>query len=409
VRNSPTPFVVVPAVAALSAGLLAQAQFRTETTIVRVDVVVRDATGQPVEDLDGEAFEVLENGIAQPLVWFEKSIGATVTNRVADDPDAAGPVAWDDAGTVGRPQSVVALVFHQLQPRGRLAATRAANVMVDRLPPGDFAAVYVIDQAMTPLTGFTRERETLRKAIRTVAMTPPADPGPGSSGGVAETGGDMAGGSRSDQLLSAMRGRMAQGETRMFFEVAAGVEGASFSQLIADLDRFPGRRSVILFSEGLTMPLVAPRLESVADKAAPRHVSFYTIDATGFGTGGRRKQSASRIDARELTSISTETGRRPAKVAEMDMSRGLRPLAELTGGLYLADSNDLDAQLARANADRRTFYVLGYRTSAPAAEAGTRPIEVRVSRPDLSVRARTRIGRTESPAGQPPAYDRRTR
>lgn len=401
-RQSPTPFVVVPAVAALSAGLLAQAQFRTETTIVQVDVVVRDATGQPVEDLDGEDFEVLEGGVAQPIVWFEQSVGALVTEvRPAGEPDTTEPRAWGDAGAVvkGNPQSLVALVFHQLHPQGRLAATRAATAMVDKLAPGDFAAVYVIDQAMTALTAFTRDREALRKAIRTVEKTPPAEPGLGSSGGVAESGGVMIGSSASDQALGAMRGRMEAGHESLFREVAAGTEGGSFSQLIADLDRFPGRRSAIVFSEGLTMPLVAPRLEAVADRAAPRHVSFYTIDVTGFGTGGRRKQSVQRIDAKELTSVSTETGRRPAKVAEMDISRGLRPLAELTGGLYLADSNDIAAQLARANADRRTFYVLGYRTSAPAAEAGTRPIEVRVSRPDLSVRARTRIGQASPPSG----------
>ena len=78
----------------------------------------------------------------------------------------------------------------------------------------------------------------------------------------------------------------------------------------------------------------------------------------------------------------------------MDPSLGLRQLAELTGGLYVTGSTDVNVLLARANADRRSFYVLGYRTSAPAAEAGTRPIEVRVSRPGLSVRARTRIGQT---------------
>jgi VWFA-related protein len=405
VRQPPATVLCAVLLAALPAAAAAQARFRTETTIVQVDVVVRDETGRPVEDLEQAAFEVLENGVAQPIVWFEKSIGALVTNRPADEPDAAGPLAWDDAGTVGTPQSVVALVFHQLHPQGRVAATRAANAMVDRLPRGDFAAVYVIDQAMTPLTGFTRDRETLRKAIRKVAMTPPAERGLGSPAGLAEIDGSGRG-SASEEQLRAMRGRMEGGLTDLVANVEAGTQGEAFSRLVADLDRFPGRRSVILFSEGLTMPLVAPRLEAVADKAAPRHVSFYTIDATGFGGGGRRQQSVSRIDASELTSVSTETGRRPAKVREVDPSQGLRPLAELTGGMYLADSNDLTAQLARANADRRTFYVLGYRTSAPAAEAGTRPIEIRVSRPGLSVRARTRIGRRESPAGQPPAYER---
>ena len=89
----------------------------------------------------------------------------------------------------------------------------------------------------------------------------------------------------------------------------------------------------------------------------------------------------------------------------MDVTAGLRPLAELTGGLYLSDSNDITAQLARVNADRRAFYVLGYRTNAPSSEAGTRPIEVRVTQPGFSVRARTRAG--QAPAAVPPAADGR--
>jgi VWFA-related protein len=396
--RKPAATVLLPVLlAALTAAASAQqAQFRTETTIVQIDVVVRDATGQHVEGLDQAAFEVLENGVAQEIVWFEQSVGALVTDRPAE-PETAEPRAWGDAGhsAGGNSQSVVALVFHQLHPRGRVAATKAATAMVDKLAPGDFAAVYVVYQAMTPLTRFTRDRDALRKAIRTVAMTPPAEPAMMSSGGVAESGGSMIGSSPSDQALGAMRGRMDAGQETLFKEVAAGVEGGSFTQLIADLDRFPGRRSVILFSEGLTMPLVAPRLESVADRAAPRHVSFYTIDVTGFS--GR--PSVRRIEPGDLTSISTESGRHPAKVSEMDVSRGLRPLAELTGGLYLADNKVVGALLARANTDRRTFYVLGYRTSAPAGEAATRPIEVRVSRPDVSVRARTRIGQATPPSG----------
>jgi VWFA-related protein len=280
------------------------------------------------------------------------------------------------------------VVFHQLHPQERLGATRAATAMVDGLPPGEFAAVYVIDHTMKELAGFTRDREALRRAIRTVAMTPPADRA-GASGGVAGEGGIAGtGGTHGDMTGAAMKGRMSTDEPFMQFE--AGAQGEAFGLLVEALDRFPGRRSVVLFSEGLAVPHVNPRLEAVIDAAAPRHVSFYTIDANSLGSGGRRNKAPRRhLKDAELTSVSREADRRPAKLAEMDVTGGLRPLAELTGGLYLSDSNDITAQLARVNADRRAFYVLGYRTNAPSSEAGTRPIEVRVTHPGYSVRART--------------------
>jgi len=405
VRHVPS-LLVLPVVAAASVAALAQVPFRTETTIVQVDVVVRDAAGRPVEDLDQASFEVRENGVPQPVLWFERGVGAAAPARgSAGEPEAAGPRAWTDAGTVGTPQSLVALVFHQLEQDARVRACRAATAMVDRLPPGDFAAVYLIEQQMTPLTVFTRDRETLREAIRTVEESPPAVRS--GSAGVAETSLSMPG-SRSDQTATAMRGRMEAGLNQLDAEYDAGAQGGAFSQLVAELDRFPGRRAVYLFSGGLAMPMVAPRIEAVADKAAPRHVSFYAI-APGVGTNPYRKGAVTSIERSELTSVSTETGRRPAKVSEMDRTRGLRQLAELTGGLFLTGSSDVDALLARANADRRSFYVLGYRTSAPAAEAGTRPIEVRVTRAGLNVRARTRIGQAAPPSGQPPTDDPRAR
>ena len=57
---------------------------------------------------------------------------------------------------------------------------------------------------------------------------------------------------------------MESGLNRLDGEYDAGLQGAAFSQLVADLDRFPGRRAVYLFSGGLAMPMVTPRIESVA-------------------------------------------------------------------------------------------------------------------------------------------------
>jgi hypothetical protein len=60
----------------------------------------------------------------------------------------------------------------------------------------------------------------------------------------------------------------------------------------------------------------------------------------------------------------------------------------MTGGLYVSDTNDLRAALARVDADRRSYYVLGYRSPSGGA-ARPRAIEVRVTRPATNVRART--------------------
>ncbi|MFI5078525.1 MAG: VWA domain-containing protein, partial [Vicinamibacteria bacterium] len=177
-------------------------------------------------------------------------------------------------------------------------------------------------------------------------------------------------------------------------------EGKAFRGLVEVLDGYVGRRAIVLFSEGLAVPEVIPRLELVTDAAAPAHVSFYTIDAAGLRVTGPPSPAARRLTADELSSVSSPARLAPSRIPEMDPSRGLRPLAELTGGLYVTDTNDLRRALARVDADRRSYYVMAYRAGSEGP-AGPRAIEVRVNRPNTLVRARTGLGRGSLGIGSP--------
>lgn len=367
----------------------AQVRFRAETTIVHLDVVVRDARGRPIVDLDAADFEVLEDGVVQPLVWFDRSHASSAA-RGRDTKAAAPTSAFAADLSQGPPQSIFAIVFHQLTSQPRAAATRAAHALVDRLAPGDHAGIYVFDRELTELAAFTRDRAALHRAIRTASMTPPdfrdesyrrgsaEDPGPQTMpGSLGDPG----------RWVKAMRPFEAVGEGR-------GLRG-----LVEVLDAYVGRRAIVLFSEGLAVPEVIPRLELVADAAAPAHVSFYTIDATGLRVAGPPSPARRRLTPSELSSVSSPARLAPARIPEMDPSRGLRPLAELTGGLFISDTNDLTGALGRVDADRRSYYVMAYR--AGDRPAGPRAIEVRVKRPNTLVRARTGLGRGSSGVGSP--------
>jgi VWFA-related protein len=367
--------------AGLPAAAAAQAQFRTETTVVHLDVVVRDARGEPVQDLQQADFEVLENGVVQPIVWFDRSTAGAAAAGEGSRTAPAGPAA---EGIGGPPQSVVALVFHQLSQQARSDAVKAAEAMVAQLAPGDFVGVYVFDQSLTELVAFTRDRDQLREAIRTAAMTPPAVRDSSFTPGSAEdpSGSGLA-------VMPPFR------QVSAPFEASA--QGDAFAYLVNVLNGFVGRRAVVLLSEGLAAPEVNPRLEDVIEAAAPANVSFYTIDAGGLRASGRRNRSPRRLQASELTSVSRDADRQ-AHLPEMDVTLGMRPLAELTGGVYQSDSNDVTALLTRANADRQSYYVLAYGVD-PAAAQGRRTIEVRIKRPDTYVRARTRLERAATDAG----------
>ena len=190
-------------------------------------------------------------------------------------------------------------------------------------------------------------------------------------------------------------GRMANGLAELERHYAAGLQTEAFGRLILFLAQFPGRRAVFMYSGGLATPDVLPRLEGVVGSARRQHVSFYCINASGLAHTGRGSVEARRRFGRgDLTSSSDETQEHRVKILEMDPTRGLRPLADLTGGIYLADTNDVTAATARANDDRRHYYLLGY-SSGEGVDPERALITVRVARPGVNVRARTRIGRQE--------------
>jgi hypothetical protein len=183
----------------------------------------------------------------------------------------------------------------------------------------------------------------------------------------------------------------------------AAAQAASLTEVVNRLARFPGRKAVILFSEGLA---VSPRLETVVDRAWRENVAIYTINARGLDAARSPVPWVRDIDSRELTGTSRidRHGWNRA-FPELDQTLGLGPLARHTGGFLVANTNDLVAALSEVNADRRAFYVLSYVSSNEAMDGSTRKIEVRVERPGLTVRARDGYVAAELGAPTSSAYE----
>ena len=379
----------VPLLVALSGLLLAttvvRTQFRAQTTLVLVDVVVRDAYGATISDLDRSDFTVFEDGVARTIVAFERSGAGDRSPGVP----SSQPYRWNDSPRA-QPQSMTAVVFHHLGLQGRVAAVSAARQMIASLGDSDFAGIYTLEESLIELAPYTRDIAVLTAALDAVASTPSIPTSLGS--GVADGGPPVIATGAGGAEAAAMRGRMEAGLEQLDRHYAAGLQGAALSGLIAGLSQFPGRRAVFLYSHGLTTPDVLPKLEGVVASARRQHVSFYCIHAGGLGTGTRNVQARRRFGRGELTSSSGEVLEHRVKILEIDRTSGLGPLADLTGGMHLSDTNDITSATARASDDRRHYYLLGY-TSGEGVDPERAVVTVRVGRPGLNVRARTQIGR----------------
>ena len=163
--------------------------------------------------------------------------------------------------------------------------------------------------------------------------------------------------------------------------------------LVEQLSGMPGRKTVVLLSEGFEVPdNVRKKFNEVEDRANRHNVTFYTMDAAGLRVHSRMPRIAAMVgqagEQNFATGIASDPTGDRTEMMWRDPTAGLEPLARHTGGLYIGDTNNLKEGFAKVSADRRFYYLLAYASSNPALDGTYRKIDVRVRRPDVKVRAR---------------------
>jgi Ca-activated chloride channel family protein len=132
-------------VALLAAAVPVGGQFGATTELVEVYATVVDAAGAPVEGLTARDFEVLDNGLAQPISQF-----------------AAGEF----------PLSLAIVIDRSFSMGGaRIGAARAgARLLIDQLRASDRVLVLGIGGRADVLAGFDASRAAARRAAETAQV-----------------------------------------------------------------------------------------------------------------------------------------------------------------------------------------------------------------------------------------------
>jgi VWFA-related protein len=414
-----TPAVLLVASAALSAqtpsgGAPQRAGTdRAAATAVVIDVVVRDGRGRPVVDLSAEDFEVYEDGVLQPLGSFRAPTAASTVPASAAAAAAGPGGASAAAKPAGQEPAVMAVIFDRLTIEGRQLALGAYRRYLGNGPQSPhIVGIFDVDLSLKILQPFTQDAAAVRASLDKVSATRPGrvDPmhvtdmrGPREQG---LAGGNGAG-RPADDLTISMTGMggglsdLTDGVMHGLGELQSDAGGSTavrgVSAVIAGLGRAPGRKSILLFSEGIEVSRNNdPRFYALIDQANRANVAFYTIDAAGL-----RAQShnilAGRIAA-ESSSGPTgplESPRNLEDVARRAPEVGLGILASETGGVRIDSTNDLSKAFPRLEEDLRSYYALTYVPSRAEPDGKFHKIAVKVKRPGLS--ARTRSGYTSLP------------
>ena len=327
------------------------------------------------------------------------------------------PAAQPDAPTAG--QTVVALVFDWLSEQPRQAAWTAARTVLNDMQPGDYVGVFLIDHSLQQLVPFTRNtralsagfelalkhpRPTASRAGGALAnalvarpeASPTAgadDPGSPASAGSVSPGGQDAGSGNADAAFAAMLARIDEADKYVNKEMQANAGSDSLRDLVRALAPLAGRKTVILFSEGLSVTNGSVlRWRNLQNEANRHNVAFYTFDAVGLRVQSQQAEMGRRISPQFGDGFSrgqfddTSEGRLEQLLG--GPTHGLAELANSTGGQYISDTNDLAGAFARVNEDRRSYYMLSYASSNPTMDGSYRSISVKVRRPNMTVRAR---------------------
>ena len=359
--------------------------FRSGINFVRVDAIVTDKKGEPVDDLTIEDFQVQEDGKPQTLEQF-KLIRVDRSSRPPDEPireirdrdDVEREATRDDV-------RIFVFFFDDYHTRDLNAMSIRRYLQefaATQLRPADMVAFMYPLSPLDTVT-FTRNPQRIASTIeRFVGRKYKYEPVNVFEQRYANAPTEQVEMIRNQVVVGALRGL------------------STFLGGIGD-----GRKAIIYVGEGLSTSLppsmrnqnsqfadpltarqdspieetasffnytdVLQRLRDITDAANRTNTSFYTVDPRGLAV------SEFQID--EIASFDQD---RRILQQTQDI---LRTLAEQTDGRAIVGRNDIAKGLAQAVKDSSAYYLLGYNSTQAPSDGRFHTIKV-----TLSERARKR-------------------
>jgi VWFA-related protein len=432
-RPTTCVFVLVGAMAAAGGFRQQPPVVKTTTAGVVIDATVLDANGRPVLDLGPGDFELTENGTRQQILSVTLIQGGIARASTAAVPlatsAAAAPVAMPPApGTPAAAAapaitpSVTAIVFDRLSPEVRPLARRAALAYLETLtPPNDYAGVFLADLTLTTYQPFTNQQERLRVAVDRMSATAPAnladvdrfkgryapmlDPNqPATAGAESSAGFSIAERQRilslpnPERRFAEMELRMESGYRQFLAELGGQASLAGLRSTVEGLGMLPGRKSILYFTESLTLSTtLKSKFDAIIGLANRASITVYPVDAVGLRVHSKEGELARNVNVAGRQNVGDESrgdGPWTKDLEKQDQLLSSRPTAALgrlateTGGFLLENTNDLSAGVARMQVERTTYYLLAYQSTDTALDGTFRKVSVKVKRPKVTIKAR---------------------
>ncbi len=269
---------------------------RITTNLVQVDVTVTDRDGRQVTDLKREDFEIREEGQLQQIT----DLSFIGTSPATSSPEPSKPSNKGKPRDAPAPppirlradqvaRTVAVLVDDEYMSFPSVGATGdALKTFIDeRIEPNDLVGIFRTTRSNTLLQQFTVDRKQLALAVRRLVWLP----GTNNSVDVfAPVRGDLDIPTKTDRENEG-RGVSAEDmkglgrERAEYFSSDSRVPRVvvALRFLINDMRKLPGRKAIVLFSDGLDIKAELQRpLRFLVDYANRSGIVIHTIDARGL-------------------------------------------------------------------------------------------------------------------------------
>lgn len=371
--------------------------FRVEVNYVEIDAVVLDKAGNFVSDLEADDFRIYEDRKRQQISNFGlvelpvERPEAPLFVRRPIEPDVQSNVKAFD----GRVYLIVLDQLH-INPAHTAWVRGAAKKFIQTsMGANDVAAV--ISTRGRASQDFTSNKRLLMAAVdkfigtslRSATLNKADDYRSQQRLGGRSVGNSLATSQSANPYMDA---------DAMQREYEASATLGAISSLSDYLAGVHGRRkALILFTEGIDYDITDPfnntgataiirDTQDAIASATRGNVAVYAVDPRGLAgfAGYDAELQGGPIDADPALNLGP-TGMQ----AEMRLQQdSLRVLSEETGGFAVLNSNDFTPSFERIQKDNSRYYVLGYYPTNDRRDGNFRKIDLRVSKPGLTVRFR---------------------
>ena len=347
--------------------------FRLTTSLVQLDAVVTDRKGRHVTTLGPADFEVYQDGRLQPVtavtyveageMWVDTSGLPPLPSR-ALRPDEAGRV-------IGIVVDDLRMSFTSMY----YARRGLLEFVDDQFRPGDLAALVTTSGGSMSRRALTFRRTELRADISRLRFS--------------------MFGARAASILDPVSGLDAFShayEAREYQFATSAI--ARIDDVLTHLGKLPGRKSIILVSEGFALfgpgmdnASIRYLMQRLVDRANRAGTVIYAVDPRGLVNTGITAADGPMSSAR-MDGIA-----QARRAALRETQDSLRYVAGETGGFAVVNRNDLAHGLRRIMTDQQGYYLIGYQpdegTLAPSAFRKFRRVKIKVKQKGLKVRTRS--------------------